>query len=328
MRVVHAPSEIAGQMGILCQGLRRAGVKVNGYNWFRSYISYRNNIIDTDAYELARIFDPLLAYCDLFHFHNGNSLLTENRDLPFIAKAGKKMVMQHWGNDVRAANRVSRLNPYPLPPSYLSDEQIHERLVYMSRYIDTAIVQDYEVYPYVCDYYKHVHVLPLACDVSKFTPSYPSPDQQVPMIVHAPTNRAFKGSTYVEQAVERLKQRSVPFDYRAVEKLSNREALQIYAACDILIDQVLCGSYGMVSVEAMALGKVVVAFIRDDVRAKMPDDLPIVIATPDNLADVLHHLIIHPELRHKIGKAGRAFVEKHHAVERVVKKLLSIYKNL
>jgi hypothetical protein len=327
VHVIHAPSEIAGQMGILCYGLRQKGIQVNGYNWFRSYIGYKQDIINTDAYELAKLIDPLVKFCDVFHFHNGNTFLPGNMDLPSIAGTGKKIVMHHWGSDVRTVEKVRQLNPYPLPPSYLTDEQIHTRLNLLSQAIQTAIVQDYEVYPYVKDYYKNVFVLPLACNTNSITPVYPDPNRKQLIIVHAPTNRAFKGSDYVERAIEQLMKKA-SFTYHLVERMSHQQALATYKSADIVIDQILCGSYGMVSVEAMAMGKVVVAFVRDDVRAKLPPDLPIIVATPDTLYGVLLHLFKNPELRHSIGRASRAFVEKYHSVDHVTNQLLSIYQQL
>ncbi|CAM3564837.1 glycosyltransferase family 1 protein [Marinicrinis lubricantis] len=327
MRIVHLPTELAGQMNALCTGLRQAGMSVNGYNWFRNNIKYKGKIVHTDGYEIAKIIDPLVNNCDIFHFHNGNSALMEYRDLPHIKNAGKKMVMHHWGSDVRAQKWVKQLNPYPLPPSYLKDEQMHERLLITSSYIDHAIVQDYEMVPYVQDYYKHVHVLPLACVVDRFIPVYPDPANQVPVIVHAPTNRKIKGTEHVERAIDELKAKH-SFVFRLVEKQTNEEALKTYSSADIVVDQMLIGTYGALSVEAMSLGKVVVAFIRDDVRRKLPPEFPIVGATPETLRDVLSELIQNPAKRHEIGMASRKFAENYHSVGVVTKRLLQIYNQL
>lgn len=325
--VIHTPTEIAGQMGMLAQGLRRLGITVAAFNWFWSYLAYRDHIVNTDAFELNNMVEYLARNTDLFHFHNADTMLEEQHDLPWLKDMGKKLIMHHWGNDVRTVGMVQQHNPYPLPPSYLSDEQIHHRLTRLSRYIDTAIVQDYEVYPYVAPYYRTVHVLPLACDVSRFPPAYPVVQNTVPRVLHAPTNRAFKGTAYVEEALGRLESQAT-FDYVRVERVSHDQALRIYASGDIVVDQLLCGSYGMLSVEAMALGKVVVAFIREDVREHLPADLPIVIARPETLADVLLPLLRDGDLRHELGRRSRAYVEQYHSLDHVAPRLLAIYDTL
>ncbi|MCM3761872.1 glycosyltransferase [Alkalihalobacillus oceani] len=325
MRIVHAPTEIAGQMGVLCDELKRRGHEVNGYNWFHTYINYKNSVVHTDAYELARHLVPLAKNSDVFHFHNGNTFSVEGLELPALKLQNKKMVMHHWGNDVRTDQAVKRLNPYALPKSYYSDEEIDHRLKRLSTYIDTAIVQDYEMVPYVKDYYKSVHVVPLACKVDSFVPRYPRVDQSNPLIVHAPTSREFKGTVYVQAGIEQLKGRQLPFRYQPVENMSHEQALATYGEADIIIDQVLCGTYGMLSVEAMALGKVVVAYIRDDVRAQLPSNFPIVSTAPEKVADTLEELLRNPQLRNEIGQKSRRFVEEFHDVRLIAEILEKIY---
>lgn len=327
MRIVHAPTEIAGQMGILVGGLRQAGIMANGYNWTTNYLKYNGGIINTDAYELKRLIDPLVKITDIFHFHNGNSFLVKNADIPLISESGKKIVMHHWGNDVRTVKGAKLLNPYPIPPSYMTDEQIHDRLVFHTRYIRHAIVQDYELYPHVSDYYEHVHVLPLACNVKEIPYKFPKADNLNPVIIHAPTNREFKGSEYVERAIKDLK-RTHNFTYTTIEKTNHQKAMEMYLTADIIVDQILCGTYGMLSVEAMAMGKVVVAYVREDVKQHFPDPLPIVVANPDTVRDVLASLLQNPQLCRKIGEAGRAYVKQYHAVEKVIPALLDIYSKL
>ncbi|MBL4954593.1 glycosyltransferase family 4 protein [Neobacillus sp. OS1-32] len=327
MNIVHAPTEIAGQMGIICKELRKKGHHVAGYNCFHTYLNYKGDIINTDAFEILKEMEFLVKNTDIFHFHNANTLMQDFADLPLLKANGKKMIMHHWGSDVRSEAMVKKLNPYPLPPTYYTDEEIHKQLTFLSQYIDTAIVQDYETYPYVKDYYKNVFILPLACNVEEFEPAYPSVTNHHPVIIHAPTNRAFKGSDYVEAAMEQI-QGKAPFTFKILEKMSHEKAIAEYKNADIIIDQLLCGTYGMFSVEAMAMGKPVVAFIRDDVRSKFPDELPIVQATPETLADVLLELIQDPQRRYQLGVAGRKYVETYHSGEKIASELLSIYQQL
>lgn len=327
MQIIHAPTEIAGQIGILCEGLRLKGYHTSGYNWFNSYLQYRGKIINTDAYELSKLINTLDKCSDIIHFHNGDTFSLEFKDIPYLYEAGKKIVMHHWGSDVRTQGKTRLLNPYALPNSYFSDEEIHNKLSFLSKYIDTAIVQDYEVYPHVKEYYKNVHVLPLACKMNDLPISYPNNDKKICKIIHAPTDRNFKGSVYVEAAIYKLQQNNT-FIYQAIENMSHREALQAYTEADIVVDQLLCGSYGMLSVEAMAMGKVVVAFIRDDIRKQFPADLPIVNSKPETLHEVLGELINHPDVLAEIGRASREYVMKYHEMGVVTDQLGKIYQQL
>src|SRR5690606_28817416 len=118
-------------------------------------------------------------------------------------------------------------NPYAVPPSYFSDDVIHSRLLFFGKHIKHAIVQDYELYPHVRDYYERVHVLPLACRTDQIPYAYPSVRNREPIVIHAPTNREFKGSEHVERAVADLKGH-VSFRYQAVERMSHELAMKAY----------------------------------------------------------------------------------------------------
>lgn len=326
MNIVHAPTNIAGQMGYLCSGLREFGFDAVGYNWAHTYINYQQDLIHTDAYELAKLVDPLLDWFDLFHFHNGNTMMTNHQDLPLFESAGKRLVMHHWGGDARSMRLSHQLSPYPLPPGYMDDLAIADRLKLLSKYIKHAIVQDVELLPHISDYYEQVHILPLCCNVDAFHPVYPTAKPSI-RIVHAPTNRAFKGSAYIEQTVKDLSSR-FSFEYIVIENCSHSEAVQQYQQADLIIDQVLSGTYGMLAVEAMAMGKPVIGYLREDVQEGFPIKPPILNANPDTLYGVLSEVLLYPEELETIGRASRSYVERIHGIRPVISSLLEIYNKM
>lgn len=327
MRVFHGIIEIAGQMGILCGGLKKAGHYALGYNTFHSYLGYKDHLVNTDVFKIRKIFRNLLNNFDIFHFHYGTTIWPDLRDVRELKASGKKIIMHHWGNDVRFHGMAKTRNPYVYTGDSPPDRQIRENLKTLSRYFNEAIVQDYEVAAYVSPYYQKVHVLPLAINLKRFRPAYPDPAKKRPLILHAPTNPQFKGTKYIEAAIRQLKAK-YKFDYRRVEKMNHKMAVRLYQEADIIIDQVLCGSYGLLSVESMALGKPVVTYIRPDLKNKFPKDLPIISASPENIAGQLSFLLKNPELRRNLGIRGRKYVNQVHSVEVVVKKLVDIYTKL
>lgn len=327
MRVCHGTTEIAGQMGILSAALKRRGHISVGYNTFHSYLGYQDHLMNTKPQELQSIYRHIINFYDVFHFHYATTLLPRYADLPLLKAAGKKMVMHHWGNDVRFHQQARIHNPYVYTGDSPPDAVMAKRLRQISAYIKEAIVQDYEVLPYVAPYYQKVHVVPIAIEIKRFTPVYPDVTKQVPLIIHAPTNPAFKGTAYIEAAIARLRQTHT-FEYRRIEKMSNREATQLYREADIIIDQICCGSYGLFCVEAMSLGKPVVSFIRDDLLTYFPAELPVCNANPDTIYEKVKMLLEQPQMRLALGQRGRAYAEKYHASDVVVGQLLEIYTNL
>jgi len=336
LKVVHAPLEIAGQVGTICRLLGQQGIHAVGYNYFSNYLNYQD-VIETDSYELAKLLEDMIDYYDLFHFHNGYTFLSDSRDIKLIRDAGKPIIMHHRGNDVRFRTRSRKWhgyeNPYVNADCSLPDEMIDRNLRYYARHVSAAIVQDHELLPYVEDYYaaegKKVYVLPRLFDMSRIGPldSLEAPSKDEVWIVHAPTQRDFKGTDYINLAIEKL-QEELPIRYQLVEGMSHAEAVRCYQRADILIDQVLCGAYGNLSIEGMAMGKPVVCYIRPDLVDRYPTGLPIVSANPDTLYEVLRKLVLDGELRSELGRRGRAYVEQYHNAVDVAGMLVKIYREV
>lgn len=327
LKICHGSIEIAGQMGILSGALKQQGHISVGYNIFHSYLGYERHIINTTVEELQNTYKYIVSFYDLFHFHYASSLLPDYADLEVISKKGKPMIMHHWGNDVRFHEQAKSKNAYAYTGDSPPDPVIDKRLRQMTTYIKEAIVQDEEVRAYVQPYYEKVHVVPIAIDLRRFPPVYVSVEKKKPLIIHAPTNPAFKGTSSIEQAIGQLKE-AFDFEYRRIEHMNHEQAATLYRQADIVVDQVLCGSYGLFSVEAMALGKPVLAFIRPDLVARFPAELPIVNTHPEMVSDNLQLLLEQPQLRYELGVRGRAYVEKYHDCQRVVRQLLEIYASL
>ncbi|KEZ54434.1 hypothetical protein GS18_0205860 [Metabacillus indicus] len=333
MKIMHAPVEIAGQVGLISSQLRKYGYRSGAYNFFISYLNYKQTF-NTDAFELMEIFENSLEYYDIYHLHNGYSFMDSYKDLELLKQAGKKIIMHHRGNDVRAPERARKganyENPYVNTEASHDAGKIHSSLQLFAEVADAAIVQDHELYEYVKDYYharnKKVYILPRLIETEKYIPSYPAATKK-PLIVHAPTLPEFKGTEQIEQTIEKLKD-SYSFEYVRVEKMSHEEAVAVYKRADIVIDQILCGAYGNLSVEAMALGKPVVCYIRPDIKANLPESLPIVSANPDTLYKELSTLLERSDTFKKLGEAGRAYVERYHEASVVMPFLLDIYKEV
>jgi len=333
MKILHLPLEVGGQIGELCLQLRQLGHHAVGYNWRSNYLKYDHTLLHSDAYEMARTLVTAAQYFDIFHYHTGYTLYTDKKDIERLAGLGKKLVMHHRGNDVRIPSLAVKGKNYTNPYVYTGDSQPEEKikanLAYFSKYLKTAIVQDYELYDYVSDYYEHVHILPRPINITQIKPyKYEQPQQSTPpIVVHAPTSRAFKGTNDMIPIIEKLR-KDIPFEFILLEKTAKQLTLDVMKGADIIIDQINCGMYGNVSVEAMAMGKAVICYIRPDIKARLPQDLPIVSANMDLLYDELKQLVLQADRRKKLGEQGRRYVEKHHDSRMVAKQLVSIYKSL
>ena len=110
--------------------------------------------------------------------------------------------------------------------------------------------------------------------------------------------------------------------------MPNAEAIEQYRRADIVIDQLLVGWYGVLSMEAMAMGKTVIVYIRDDLTDYFGDRMPLVIANPETITAALRNAIKDEELRHEIGHRARAFIEEVHDSRIVARSAAKLYKKI
>ena len=125
----------------------------------------------------------------------------------------------------------------------------------------------------------------------------------------------FKGTRFLEAAVEELRRDGEIVELVMVERMSNEEALNVYRTADVIFDQCLIGSHGYFGLEAMALGKPVMCSVRKDEYVLAPTECPAIRVLPETIAPTLRSLIRDRQALRRIGIKGRNYVEKYYSVE-------------
>ncbi|WP_226526789.1 glycosyltransferase family 4 protein [Metabacillus niabensis] len=332
MRVLHYG--FGGQMITMCESLKKIGVNSKSYHMMSSTQKFKADVCfeqkELTKAQLNRILTDASKEFDVFHFHFGRTFMFDRSDLPLLKAQGKKLIVQHRGSDVRRISVARNFNnPYVQIKKGFSDENKRISILkQLSASIDHAIVADHELKPYIEGFYKKIHVVPQAIHLDHFLPKYPSLHQEKPLIIHSPTHYKVKGTKHVLAAIDRLQKEGHRFRFRLLTNLSHEEALKLYRTADIVIDQLLIGSFGVFSLEAMALGKPVICYLRDDLIEKYPQELPIVNANPDTLYLNLKSLLVDAKKRHHLGQQGRNYAEAHHDSGIIAKKLKQIYQQI
>ncbi|GAA0489836.1 glycosyltransferase family 4 protein [Salinibacillus aidingensis] len=333
LKALHIP--YGSPMIELCKALQKKGIDATSCHFydnkfkFKPDVSLHLNRKNNKEREivLERFFQEAMKNYDIFHFHFGETFFSDKRDLPILKQAGKKLVVHHHGSDIRMYSLAKKNNPYVRVKPEWTEEKITENVRTLSHYIDHAIVQDPELEEYIKHTYKHTHIIPHTVDTSKFIPEYPE-GKKVPLIVHAPTMRDLKGTEFILHAVRELKRMGLIFQFQLIENKTYDQTKRLLSQADIVIDQLRIGASGFISSEAMAHGKPVICFIRDDLVSKYPSDLPIVNANPSNLIYELKRLLDNPQIWSELGKQGRSYIEKHHSASVVADRYINIYKQL
>lgn len=144
--------------------------------------------------------------------------------------------------------------------------------------------------------------------------------RETPVVLHAPTSTRMKGTEAVEQAAARL---GSAIEYRPLRGVPASEMHARIADADIVVDQLLLGSYGVAACEAMAAGRVVVGNVDDEVRGTVREacglELPIVQADPRTVTEVLQRLAAAgPGELEELGRRGAEFVRAVHGGRRTL----------
>ena len=279
---------------------------------------------------------------DVFHFFFDRGLLPPrsprgiNRiELPLLRIGGKKVIVSAYGGDVRYERQCEAQGKYnccvdcnqKLNACICSEAVAMKNLGYINRYSNLTLsmgdMKDYtpgsrnDTFYWAIDL-KGIEYVGVRCENT-----FPV------KIIHAPNHRQFKGTKYLVEAVEKLKQRGYEIELQLIEKIPNEEALRLYREADIIAEQFLIGWHGYLAVEGMSLGKPVVCFIRKPFEDyPLGKNCPIISADPDGLEETLAWLIENPQIRMELGKRGREYVEEVFSLESVGSRLDRIYQSM
>jgi glycosyltransferase involved in cell wall biosynthesis len=357
MRVLHAPTSTGGNPQTLSRALCKLGVESRSLVVSQNYLAYQADIVLHSPGQslLVREFRRLWAIatelprCDVVHYNAGTTIASayavefnfqdgvrgvlrqlyaaylrklQVLELAYVRWLGKTVFVTYQGDDARQgdycrshyvitfADRVEA-GYY----SVASDAFKRKSIARFSKLAQAAYAVNPDllnVLPEGSKFVPYGHLF-----FEEWTPAYSQGHYGPLRILHAPSNRMVKGTDLILAALEELKADGYEFELLLVEGMSNALAREVYTKADILVDQLFAGWYGGLAVELMALGKPVLAYIREEdlrfIDPEMREELPIVQATPKSVKEVLRGLLETPRKDLvALGRRSRAFVERWH----------------
>jgi len=348
VRVLHLPVNIASQMSTLVTALRDLGIDARGISYGRSSLNDSDGIETFDpascsswaagrAMQLAfqqRVMAGI-AWADVVHWHFNASAVPFEFDLRWAARLRKARIVEFHGTDIRTPEIAGRDNPYirrlftGSPSAYgisLESSRVTQRRFARYGFVPLLPGRELEAYIQPGIFSQH-YATNVALRVSNYAPSFPDPGAKKPLIVHLPSNPVIKGTSVVLKAIEEIRD-ECDFEFRLVEGLPHAEAMGIVSQADIVLDQFLIGMYGLSALEGMAHGKPTVVYLAPRIADLLGPGLPLVNSSPDDLSRTLVELIADGERRHRLGVAGRQYVERVHDSSVVACGLLEIYEDM
>jgi len=236
------------------------------------------------------------------------------REITALRNGGVDVSVLFHGTDIRLPSRHAGATPW----SPFTDSHVHERLerkaIRSAQIVDDLRVRTFVSTPDLLADRPDAIWLPVVIDVTRFSVERDDCAARL-RVMHVPSNPVVKGTGLIAEPMRRVVDQGL-VSYEQLRGIASSQMPSVYAENDVVLDQFRLGSYGVAACEAMAAGCVVVSHVTEFVRSKVEERvgmvLPIVEATPDNLAEVLTALAADAGLRREIAGQGRAFVGAIH----------------
>lgn len=344
--IFHGLVNYGTQAGYLAKGLRELGINAVSFTHHDPFnrqtdfqFTKKNGILNKILY--YKLIYPLIKFSlffrfDIFHFYFGKTLHSRQWDLPFYKLFGKKVIMHYLGNDIELYEwsvknyEITNMNMLYAPSDgYIHDRTITRRRNYEKHFID----KEYVCAPQYAPFIKDVEILPLAIDIQSIASAQPNnwTKGQTLKVLHAPTSRKKKGTEYLVTAVQRLKSQGYNIELDIVEGVEHQELLKWYENCHVSVNALLGGWYGTAGIEAMAVGRPLITFVRPEFIQLMglnKKEFPIISANKNTIYEVLLSILNEDISLNGKGIECRRYVERFHDYRKISEKLLEDYQRL
>nr|WP_275330576.1 hypothetical protein [Nodosilinea sp. TSF1-S3]MDF0364665.1 hypothetical protein [Nodosilinea sp. TSF1-S3] len=368
MKVLHLPTTVGGNPQGLSHHLQALGVESETWILTQNTFGYPADkviLLPTDS-RLQRWLKKLTALryvlqdYDIVHFNFGQTLFSPAPPSPQTKDSWLRRIRAVFA---RAAQwlelSILRFRQVPLFVHYQGDDA--RQGDFCRNHFDITIAKrvDESYYNSFSDDHKRLQIKRLSHFCSKiyalnpdllyvlppqaefipyshislqdWTPVYNQLENRPLRIGHAPSHRQAKGTDLLLDALNHLSSQGYDFELVLVENKPHAEAMRCYQDIDVLVDQLFAGWYGGLAVEAMALGKPVLVYIRESdlhfIPTAMRRDLPFIQVDPTSLEVGLKKVLEMPrQMLYELAQKSRAFVEKWHDPIAIAQRIKTDYE--
>ncbi|MGN6245909.1 MAG: hypothetical protein ACTHQ3_19845 [Motilibacteraceae bacterium] len=240
------------------------------------------------------------------------------RDARALLAGGRRLAVLLHGSESRTPDRHAEVYPHSpfrdagdsLPVRRLrgATEAVHAQLDALreefgvGRFVST---------PDMLDFVPGATWLPVVVRRDAFVAGVPALERRRPVVLHAPSNPLMKGSDVVDAAMARLHDAGL-IEYRRLTGVPPALVGDLVRDADVVVDQVALGNLGVMALEAMASGRLVLAHALPEVLARYGEDVPLVLVDPTTLSEVVADVVARREHFAQVAARGPEFVRRHH----------------
>jgi hypothetical protein len=284
------------------------------------------------------IFAWCLLNFDIFSFFFDGGFLAATPlaffECQLLRLAGKKIIVTPYGSDIAVSEYLGVFRG-PMLESYpqlaVHSERTKNRVLYFCKWANFIIRNMQAGFLPKYDF-AWPNFFAIDVDLWKSGPNSPADAHSSEVVVvHSSNHRLLKGTDALIKAVEDLRAEGLKISLRLFERCPNEEVREAVIGCDIVAEQFI-GGYAMSAIEGMSAGKPVLSHLSwqgEDIRTIMRlEECPIVDTSADQIKEKLRLLAEDPQLRHRLGEAGRQYVLKYHSYDAVGKCWDSIFRHV
>ncbi len=242
---------------------------------------------------------------------------TSAGDARALAAAGLSVALVAHGSDVRRPSR--HLEREPESP-FGRTEPEYTRVLEARARVNVELFDEHDGPVYVSTPDLLLDVpratwLPVVVDPGAWASQAPVLQRPRPVVLHAPTNAALKGSEVVDEVLGRLDAAGV-VEYRRITGIPAAELAELVRTADVVVDQLRLGAYGVAACEAMAAGRVVVGHVGTQVREHVLTAagvaVPVLQAVPGTFEATIARVLEDRDEARALAARGPRFVEQVH----------------
>jgi hypothetical protein len=240
-------------------------------------------------------------------------------DLKYARKRNKKIISLFVGSDVRYFDAFSQefnIKNWSFPEVF----KVKNIKIYLSYIRNCEKLADliYSVPDQSGIQLRPYYHLQIPLDINKF--SFCIPKNEIPILLHAPSQAFLKGTDIIEETLNQLRNEGLKFEYIRVKDLSNDQLMRLLTKADILVDEIVFHGPGILSFEAMLSGcAVATKYLETSPKNFKP---PICNINSENIYEKLKELISNKEQIIRFAEEGRKYAIQNNSHSIVVKNIL------
>jgi hypothetical protein len=279
-------------------------------------------------------FWRVVARYEIVHLHFMYMLSADGWELLVLRALGRRIVVHFRGCEARDRDRNMALHQtmnicqacdYDPPICQAPLFRLRRQLA--ACYADVTLVST----PDLKDFNPH------AVHFTFFTP----PDDLIPVraaprwpdrerlkIVHVTNHPGIEGTAEIQAAIERLQERGYPIEFVFLRGVTYSRVLAEFGDADLTIGKMKMGHYANAQIESLCCGVPAIAHVRHEFITREIQDSGLILATLDNLEDVLAHYMDHPEELAQKARIARDSVLRLHDNVALTRRLITLYEGL